>query len=202
MIFIIANLIIGLCVTILAISIILNFLEVNRNNITRSKKSIVATGTMSLFAICFYGLLRFRVGELPLHETIQNIAIFIGTGFVILGCAVNVLGRKYLGTNWSNHINIFENQSLVITGPFKVVRHPLYFSIILMLFGSAVVYSNLAAILATSVVFIPFMYYRASQEEKILSAVFKDYVHYQKTTGMLFPKYKSLKELFIGKSIG
>ena len=201
MTFIIANLIIGLCVAILATSIIFNFIAVNRENITRTKRSIVTTGSMTLFAICFYCLLRFRVGELMLPAIIRNTSIYIGTVLVVLGCIINVLGRKFLGSNWANQIHIYENQSLVKSGPFKLVRHPLYFSIIIMLYGSAIVYSNIYALLATSLIFVPSMYYRASQEEKFLSSEFREYAHYLKTTGMLCPKFKSLKEIFSGKSI-
>jgi protein-S-isoprenylcysteine O-methyltransferase Ste14 len=39
-----------------------------------------------------------------------------------------------------------------------------------------------------TIVFIPFMYYRAKQEEKELTKTFKEYKDYQKRVGMFLPK--------------
>jgi len=69
-----------------------------------------------------------------------------------------------------------------------VVRHPLYASIMLMLFGGSIAYRNWLSAVLTAFVFIPFMYYRAKQEETLLQEEFTEYEEYKNTTGMFFPK--------------
>lgn len=105
---------------------------------------------------------------------------------------MNISGRFYLGSNWANHIRIYNNQTLIKTGAYGIVRHPLYSSLIFMFYGACLVYPNYLAFLSNTFIFIPFMYYRAKQEEDLLSKRFKGYHVYQKEVGMFFPKIKKL----------
>jgi protein-S-isoprenylcysteine O-methyltransferase Ste14 len=57
-----------------------------------------------------------------------------------------------------------------------------------MYIGGAFLYLNYLALILNIFVFLPFMYYRAKQEEKILITVFENYKIYQSKTGMFFPK--------------
>lgn len=57
-----------------------------------------------------------------------------------------------------------------------------------MFYASSLIYLNYLVFFANSFIFIPFMYYRAKQEEKLLSNKFKEYKNYQKEVGMFFPK--------------
>jgi protein-S-isoprenylcysteine O-methyltransferase Ste14 len=107
---------------------------------------------------------------------------------IVAGAIINLLGRVQLKGNWTNHIKIYESHSLVNRGIYNVVRHPLYASIMLMLFGGSVAYRNWLSAALTAFVFIPFMYYRAKQEEVLLLEEFTEYVEYKKTTGMFLPK--------------
>ena len=42
-----------------------------------------------------------------------------------------------LGGNWSNRVTVKENHKLVHTGPYRIVRHPIYSGILLGMLGSA-----------------------------------------------------------------
>ena len=94
--------------------------------------------------------------------------------------------------NWANQVTIYKNQQLIKTGVYKYVRHPLYASLIWMFYGACLVYPNYLALIANTILFVPFMFYRAKQEEKLLMERFEEYGEYKKTTGMLFPKLKLL----------
>lgn len=184
------NFTVGLCVAVLFTSILINFIESKHNEkVKREKKSIVETGTMTLFFFFFYYLIRFNIGFFPVdYLHIRVFLLVVGLFLIIFGCIINVKGRLRLGSNWANHIKIYENQTLVRQGVYKLVRHPLYASIIWMFYGASIVYQNYAAFMANTLIFIPFMYYRAKQEEELLKRQFGDYIEYQVTTGMFFPK--------------
>jgi protein-S-isoprenylcysteine O-methyltransferase Ste14 len=105
-----------------------------------------------------------------------------------VGAVINIWGRILLRNNWANHIKIYAGHTLVRRGIYRVVRHPLYASIILMLLGGSVLWQNYLSALATVVFFIPAMVYRAKQEERLLREHFPDYAAYQQQAGMFFPK--------------
>lgn len=190
MILMIADTIIGLCLFALFTSIMINFIEASNEKTKGEKKSIVETGTMTLFFIAFYALIRFKIGEIVVEETVRNILVITGLLLMILATTANIIGRFNLGKNWGNQIKIYESHTLKTKGMYAIVRHPLYASIMLMFYSACLIYPNYLAFLATTCVFIPFMYYRAKQEEKLLTKTFPEYKKYQKKVGMFFPKFK------------
>lgn len=181
-----------ICSSLLAlfVSILIDFTLYTRDeHIKKEKKSIVETGTMTLFLFVFYLILRPKIGIVPINNSnLKHIVIIIGTVTIVSGSIMNIIGRFNLGSNWANHIKIYDEHRLVQKGMYKIVRHPLYASIMLMFYGACLVYRNIFCFLAVTFIFIPFMYYRAKQEETILIETFFEYNDYKRSTGMFFPK--------------
>lgn len=188
----IVTLIIAASVIAVFIAISLDFIYFDkRNDTTREKKSIVTTGTMVLYYIFYYLTIRQRIGYIVVeNKDLRVLLLVTGVVFVVAGAIINIWGRMQLKSNWSNQIKIYEDHTLVTTGVYALVRHPLYASIILMLFGGSLVYSNYGSAILTAVVFIPFMHYRAKQEEVLLEQMFINYAEYKRKTGMFFPKIR------------
>lgn len=185
--------VLAFCATAIIFSIIANFLLVqDAGNSKKEKKSLVETGTMSLFFLFFFFLIKYRLTVLEIDFLHKPVYLLIGLFLVVLGTIFNIWGRIDLGNNWANQIKIYKNQTLVTRGPFKIVRHPLYASLIWIFFGASIYFSNISAFLANLLIFIPFMYYRAKQEERVLEKEFKEYTKYSKKTGMFFPKFAIL----------
>jgi protein-S-isoprenylcysteine O-methyltransferase Ste14 len=176
------------CVAAIFIAIMINFAEA-RTDVVRERRSIVATGSMTAFFIVVYLVIARRIGvaEIDLIP-VKAVLMLVGTIMVMLGTAMNVWGRLYLRGNWANHVRIYAAQTLVRTGPYALVRHPLYASLIWMFIGAGLVYQNWLAIVLTLIVFIPFMRYRAHQEEAALCERFPEYDAYRRSTGMFFPR--------------
>jgi protein-S-isoprenylcysteine O-methyltransferase Ste14 len=187
MIDILSDIIVILCLLALFSAIIINFFESNKN-IHKEKRSIVETGSMTGFFMVFYLLLRFKIGHIETSELVLYIIKSFGLLMIILGTFINIKGRKDLGSNWANQVTIYTDQKLITTGIYNHIRHPLYGSIICMFYGACLVYPNYLAFLSNTLIFIPFMYYRAKQEEKLLIERFSDYTNYIIKTGMFFPK--------------
>lgn len=181
-----------LSVIILFLAILFDFMFYSkRKNVIKEKTSIVATGTMTLFFFGIYLIIVNKFGVISvLNFNVKTTLIVVGALCIILGCSINVLGRFHLGRNWANHIKIYEEHVLVTKGVYKFVRHPLYASIMLMFYGACLVYRNFLSFILVTFIFLPFMYYRAKQEEKLLLQNFKVYKNYQKNTGMFFPKIR------------
>lgn len=184
------SVILSACVVILFSSIFIDFfLYNNKSNTKHEKHSRVATGSMIAFYIIYYILMRFNIGKwLRAPDVFFKIQLILGTVMIISGTIINITGRMQLKENWANHIKIYENHTLVTRGGYSYVRHPLYASIILMLYGGCIVYSNWLNVILVSIVFIPAMGYRAKQEEQLLLNEFLEYKDYREQVGMFFPK--------------
>ena len=182
--------IICLSVFALFVSILIDFTLYTRDeHIKKEKKSIVETGTMTLFFILFYLILMTKISIVPIYdENLKHVVIIIGTIAIVLGSIMNIMGRFNLGNNWANHIKIYDEHRLVQKGMYKIVRHPLYASIMLMFYGACLVYRNILCFFAVTFIFIPFMYYRAKQEEALLIQTFTEYADYKRRIGMFFHK--------------
>jgi len=186
----IGTIVITLCFCAVLFSIAFDFVKFDSKDRTKQKKrSIVATGTMLLFFICFYFLIKLNIGAVETNNLyVRMIFVSVGLIIIIAGSVVNIWGRFNLGENWANHIKIYQNHTLVKSGVYKLVRHPLYASLIWAFYGACLVYLNYYAFLLNTFMFIPFMYYRAKQEEELLEKEFFDYNKYKLKVGMFFPK--------------
>jgi protein-S-isoprenylcysteine O-methyltransferase Ste14 len=178
-------------VVLVFLAVLLDFVIYNgKDGVKKGRRSIVATGSMTIFFAVFCLVIYLRWGYVDFEGTA---AIISGTAMVAFGAAVNIAGRLKLGGNWANHIKIYDGHTLVKRGIYKIIRHPLYASIMLMLLGGSAAYRNWLAASLTACIFIPFMYYRAKQEEKLLREEFADYQKYIEATGMFFPKLPKLR---------
>ena len=93
-----------------------------------------------------------------------------------------------LGKFWSLHVEIRENHQFVESGPFRIVRHPTYFSMILELLAFGLIFSAWWMLLVIPLFFIPALIMRLRLEEPALVAKFGDtYRDYQHRVPMLVP---------------
>ena len=93
-----------------------------------------------------------------------------------------------LGKFWSLHVEIRENHQFVETGPFRVVRHPTYFSMILELLAFTLIFSAWWMSLVIPLLFVPALILRLRLEEPALVEKFGDtYRDYQRRVPMLIP---------------
>ncbi len=60
----------------------------------------------------------------------------IGALLCIMGIALAIWARVHLGRNWSPAPALKEGHELVTSGPYKLIRHPIYTGVILATLGS------------------------------------------------------------------
>jgi protein-S-isoprenylcysteine O-methyltransferase Ste14 len=181
--------------TIVLVAVARNFALASKSrSIADRTPSFVGTSSMLAFFVCVYLMIKLKVGVVAISHDHARIGMeLIGAALMTAGCVFNVMGRLALGQNWANKATLYEDQTLIHTGVFSVIRHPLYASLIWMSYGSALLYQNAAVVIVTTLVFVPAMYYRAGLEEKLLSARFPDYRAYRESVGMLFPNIAAIR---------
>jgi protein-S-isoprenylcysteine O-methyltransferase Ste14 len=130
-------------------------------------------------------LARLRVfkGHTVTHDSVLE---GIGLGLFLLGLAVAVWARIYLGGNWGMPMTRKDNPELVTTGPYHLIRHPIYSGILLAMIGTAIAVSVYWLIAA--VVIGGYFIYSATVEERYMAERFPDtYPGYKRSTKMLVP---------------
>jgi protein-S-isoprenylcysteine O-methyltransferase Ste14 len=139
-------------------------------------------------AIILIVLLLLRLRVFQGHHGVTNNAWLQGVGLAIflLGLALAVWARIYLGRNWGMPMSEKADPELVTTGPYRTVRHPIYSGIILAMVGTTIAISLywLVAVVLLGTYFI----YSAAMEERYMAGRFPDtYPRYKQSTKMLIP---------------
>jgi protein-S-isoprenylcysteine O-methyltransferase Ste14 len=110
------------------------------------------------------------------------------TGLVLLGLGFTWAARLHLGPLWSSTSAPTEDHRIVETGPYGVVRHPVYAGLLLAAGATAVEGGRLEAI-AGALVLIAAISLRAKLEERFLRRDLGDeaYANYRRRVPMLIP---------------
>jgi protein-S-isoprenylcysteine O-methyltransferase Ste14 len=110
----------------------------------------------------------------------------VGSAFCALGVGLAIAARVRLGQNWGMPMSRKENPELVSTGPYALVRHPIYAGILLAMLGSTIGQSIFW--LQPLILFGIYFIYSARREEKLLTEQFPEqYPAYMHKTKMLVP---------------
>ncbi len=115
---------------------------------------------------------RFHWSVMPLSGVIAgDTLIALGFYFIFLVYKEN--------TFLSATIEIAENQKVISTGPYAIVRHPMYAGAFLYLFGTPLALGSFWGLLALAVV-LPFLIWRLYDEESYLAKNLPGYTEYRK----------------------
>ena len=68
------------------------------------------------------------------------------------GLLFAVWARRHLGRNWSATVTVKEDHALVESGPYALVRHPIYSGLLLAFIGSALALGEWRGLLAVLIV--------------------------------------------------
>ncbi len=127
--------------------------------------------------------------EAALQETsVPNAyTILAGTAIILVGYGVAYIANHAISENWSPTIDKTQEQNLVTSGVYSIVRHPLYLSGLLILVGTNVYFASswawVSVLLASVVLLI-----RVPIEERYLVERFgQTYTAYQKRSKALLP---------------
>jgi protein-S-isoprenylcysteine O-methyltransferase Ste14 len=98
-----------------------------------------------------------------------------------------IWARRHLGRNWSATVRIAEDHQLVRSGPYRLLRHPIYTAMLGMFLGTATASSQYHALLGLAMLVAAYLR-KTRLEEKILYQTFgSQYNAYQRETWALVP---------------
>jgi protein-S-isoprenylcysteine O-methyltransferase Ste14 len=112
---------------------------------------------------------------------------WLGAAVTIAGLLFAVWAREYLGSNWSSAVTIKQGHELITTGPYAVVRHPIYTGVLTGLLGTAIALSQVRGLIVFALFFLAF-WIKLCMEEQWMRSQFGDaYVAYAHHTAALVP---------------
>ncbi|HEX4227964.1 MAG TPA: isoprenylcysteine carboxylmethyltransferase family protein [Bryobacteraceae bacterium] len=127
------------------------------------------------------GLLGIRL--LPLSGVL-HVAGFVIT---VLGIAFAVWARFFLGGNWSAMVTVKENHELIRSGPYAIVRHPIYSGVSLAALGTAIALGEVRGFVAVALLIIAWRW-KWGKEESFMSQQFgEQYAEYKRHVRALIP---------------
>jgi protein-S-isoprenylcysteine O-methyltransferase Ste14 len=113
---------------------------------------------------------------------------WVAFGLVVLGFIFAWWGRLHLGPLWSNAVSPTEDHRIVDSGPYHIVRHPVYAGLLLAALATAFELGRIEA-LAGAATLIAALSFRAKMEERALKRDVSEseYVAYRRRVPMLIP---------------
>jgi protein-S-isoprenylcysteine O-methyltransferase Ste14 len=97
--------------------------------------------------------------------------VAVGLGIQIAAGVLGVSARRHLGRNWSGAISVAQDQRLVTSGPYRVLRHPIYVAMIGMFVGSAIAIGKWHALIGVALIIAAYAR-KIPLEEQSLRRVF------------------------------
>lgn len=159
----------------------------------RRQEGIVLLVAIRLLALGgMLGLLAYLIepswmawASVPLPVWLRWVGVAIGA----LAGALLIWTFRNLGTNITDTVVTRKEHFLVLTGPYRWVRHPFYVAFALAALANSLVTANWF-IFGTGVVVLALLVLRTNkEEEKLIERFGDDYRRYMATTGRFWPRF-------------
>ncbi len=123
------------------------------------------------------------------HRIIPHLEALAWTGVVlcVAGLAFCIWARFTLGRNWSGVVTLKGGHELITSGPYALVRHPIYTGLLAMFVATVIVLGHVAGIVAMPFVFVS-IWIKLRGEEKVMLKQFpNEYAAYQQRVKRIIP---------------
>jgi protein-S-isoprenylcysteine O-methyltransferase Ste14 len=123
---------------------------------------------------------------LPDTTTVYGLGLLL----VIAGLLFAVWARMQLGRNWSGTVTVKEDHELIRSGPYAIVRHPIYTGLLLAILGTAIVFGEWRGLFAFCFLTVAFLL-KLRREERFMAESFPDtYPRYRAQVPALIPYFR------------
>jgi protein-S-isoprenylcysteine O-methyltransferase Ste14 len=168
------------------LAIVLAIVFLRRSGRTRSRDSSSVLG-MALqgigFALVFSVHCRWSTQN-PIHFALAGLSVLLtATAIAFVVSAIRALGKQ-----WSLSARVLEQHELITTGPYAIVRHPIYTGFLALLLATGMAMSSLAATAGGFSFYILGTLLRTTREERLLRGAFgTEYEQYAKRVPAFIP---------------
>ena len=115
------------------------------------------------------------------------VSFFTGAIVTLAGLVFAIWAREQLGTNWSRSVTIKKDHELITSGPYALVRHPIYTGILTGFLGSVIAEGQIRSLIAMAMVSIV-LWFKLRLEENWMKGQFgASYEAYSRRVAALVP---------------
>ena len=152
----------------------------------RSTQWVGGAFGLSLVSILAAPILNaLHVGQISWHATLFS---WGGLAIMIIGLALRVWAARVLGRLYTRTLRTIEQQRIVQSGPYHMIRHPGYLGTMLMWIGAGLAVLNWIALAVIVVITVSAYIYRVQTEEAMLTQAFdEEFITYRAKTWKLIP---------------
>ncbi|WP_375394549.1 methyltransferase family protein [uncultured Sphingomonas sp.] len=141
-----------------------------RGNATRSRRSMLGIAVQAL-GVVLAGAGRIDVTLDPLGTTAWAEATIVA---LLMAGTVGLFtwASRTMGRNWSIVARTRDDHRLVATGPFAIIRHPIYVALFLLMLAMAIAYGHVSHLIGAIPLYAIGTWLRIGEEERLLGALF------------------------------
>jgi protein-S-isoprenylcysteine O-methyltransferase Ste14 len=111
----------------------------------------------------------------------------LGATLTFAGLAFAIWARFVIAGNWSSYVELKRDHELIVAGPYRWVRHPIYTGLLLAFVGSALAVGEWRGVLAVAIVAASF-WRKLKLEEAVMRRQFGEtYARYAARVPALIP---------------
>ncbi|HTY50125.1 MAG TPA: isoprenylcysteine carboxylmethyltransferase family protein [Steroidobacteraceae bacterium] len=111
----------------------------------------------------------------------------LGALLTLAGLSFSVWARVHLGRNWSGVITIKADHELITTGPYALVRHPIYSGLVLGFIGTALAVGQWRGVLSVALALVCFVQRMRTEESWMRQQFGAAYVAYAQRVRAFIP---------------
>jgi protein-S-isoprenylcysteine O-methyltransferase Ste14 len=111
----------------------------------------------------------------------------LGLALTLAGILFALWARFVIGRNWSGTVTIKHDHELVRSGPYAIVRHPIYSGFLLALLGTVIAHGTAGAFLGLAMVILVLRLKSLTEESFMLEQFGSQYTAYMREVKALVP---------------
>jgi len=113
----------------------------------------------------------------------------VGTSLIVLGSIIGVIAIWQMRKSKLSILpDVIKGATLIDSGIYSIIRHPMYLAVILAGIGLAINSNNYVSVLFLVILVIDLLF-KSNREEQLLSDEFEQYESYKKRTKKIIPRF-------------
>ena len=114
-------------------------------------------------------------------------SLWSGYGLLMAGMLFAGWARIFLGGNWSSSVTLKQDHTLIRSGPYRIVRHPIYTGLLVALLGTAIVLGELRCFIGVILAAVAWKMKSINEEALMVEEFGEQYTRYRLQVKGLVP---------------
>jgi protein-S-isoprenylcysteine O-methyltransferase Ste14 len=135
-------------------------------------RTLIGFALQILALLILVGFHRPWPGPLSWNPIIEPTLAVVSLVVAVASVRLSQLARRELGTNWNFRAGLVDGHTLITTGPFRFVRHPLSLGFFGLVMATGLAVARAPAIPIAAIIFLIGTIVRIRTEDRVLSAAY------------------------------